>query len=208
MSRSAIVIGMAVLVVGCASGPRRVSEGWLQKRQHRPGWHLDLARREASHAERRAPGLKRLELRSPELRIGEASSARRPLSSHRQLQPEDQVRSASMVASEVVADVDVMSVVVERGAPYQEDLMPRKRWNRLAVPAFVVSLGAVALALFTTSTIAVIAALVVAMVLAGISIRQIRWREEGGKGFAMAALMIAVIAAIVTAMVTAVVGFV
>lgn len=86
--------------------------------------------------------------------------------------------------------------------------MPHKRWNRLAVPAFVVSLGAVALALFTTSTIAVIAALVVALVLAGISVRQIRWREERGKGFAIAALMIAVIAAIGTAMVTAVVGFV
>ena len=57
-------------------------------------------------------------------------------------------------------------------------------------------------------TIAVIAALVVALVLAGISVRQIRWREERGKGFAIAALMIAVIAAIVTAMVTAVVGFV
>ena len=101
-----------------------------------------------------------------------------------------------------------MSSVLQRLSADQEDLMPRKRWNRLAVPAFVVSLGAVALALFTTSTIAVIAALVVALVLAGISIRQIRWREEAGKGFAMAALMIAVIAAIATAMVTAVVGFV
>jgi hypothetical protein len=78
----------------------------------------------------------------------------------------------------------------------------------LAVPAFVVALGAVALALFTTSTIAVIAALVVAFVLSGISIKQIRWREERGKGFAVAALVIAVMASIATAIVTAVVGFV
>ena len=111
-------------------------------------------------------------------------------------------------ASDVAVDEIIVSPMLQPASTDQEDLMPRKRWNRLAVPAFVVSLGAVALALFTTSTIAVIAALVVALVLAGISIRQIRWREEGGKGFAIAALMIAVIAAIVTAMVTAVVGFV
>ncbi|MFN9325816.1 MAG: hypothetical protein ACK6A5_10565 [Flavobacteriales bacterium] len=88
------------------------------------------------------------------------------------------------------------------------DITPERRWNRLAVPAFVVALGAVALALFTTSTIAVIAALGVAFVLSGISIKQIRWREERGKGFAVAALVIAVMASIATAIVTAVVGFV
>ena len=113
-----------------------------------------------------------------------------------------------MLGSKPTADEQDMSYVLQRISADQEDLMPRKRWNRLAVPAFAVSLGALALALFTTSTIAVIAALVVAMVLAGISIRQVRWREEAGKGFAMAALMIAMVAAIATAMVTAVVGFV
>jgi hypothetical protein len=44
--------------------------------------------------------------------------------------------------------------------------------------------------------------------LSGISIKQIRWREERGKGFAVAALVIAVMASIATAIVTAVVGFV
>jgi len=71
-----------------------------------------------------------------------------------------------------------------------------------------VALGAVALALFTTSTIAVIAALIVAFVFSAISIKQIRWRDERGKGFAVAALVIAVMASIATAIVTAVVGFV
>ncbi len=90
----------------------------------------------------------------------------------------------------------------------QTDITPERRWNKWAVPAFVVALGAVALALFTTSTIAVIAALIVALVLSAISIKQIRWRDERGKGFAVAALVIAVMASIATAIVTAVVGFV
>jgi hypothetical protein len=150
----------------------------------------------------------RMELRSPQLSVANASVHRLPLSSRSRVQPEPAMGVEAAVASEVVPDEGAVSPVLQRASTDQEDLMPRKRWNRLAVPAFVVSLGAVALALFTTSTIAVIAALVVALVLAGISIHQIRWREEGGKGFAIAALMIAVIAAIVTAMVTAVVGFV
>lgn len=90
----------------------------------------------------------------------------------------------------------------------QTDITPERRWNKWAVPAFVVALGAVALALFTTSTIAVIAALIVAFVFSAISIKQIRWRDERGKGFAVAALVIAVMASIATAIVTAVVGFV
>lgn len=207
MMRSAMLMGLALLVVGCAGGPRRVSEGWLQKRQHRPGWHLDLDAR-SDLAVRRVTRLEHLDLRIPDLTMGKASCERHPLPSRMDPGSVIVMRASAASASRASAEVGAGDLLVRSVSTDQEDLMPRKRWNRLAVPAFVVSLGAVALALFTTSTIAVIAALVVAMVLAGISIRQIRWREEAGKGFAMAALMIAVIAAIVTAMVTAVVGFV
>lgn len=208
MSRWAMIMGVVLLFAGCASGPRRVSEGWLQKRQHRPGWHVDLGGRSSFDAERHRPRMVRMELRSPGLPLMNASAERHPLSSRVHVQPEPAMHAEAAPAPDVAVDVVVRSPVLQRASTDQEDLMPHKRWNRLAVPAFAVSLGAVALALFTTSTIAVIAALVVALVLAGISIRQIRWREERGKGFAIAALMIAVIAAIVTAMVTAVVGFV
>lgn len=84
--------------------------------------------------------------------------------------------------------------------PEQENLMPKKRWNRLAIPAFVAALGTVYLGLFTGSTYAVIAGLFVTLVLAGFSLRQIRHREEAGKGFAFAALMIGVIATLITAL--------
>ena len=203
-----MIMAAVLLLVGCASGPRRVSEGWLQKRQHRPGWHVDLGGRSSSSAERHGPRLVRMEMRSPDLSVADASVDRTPLSSLVRVHPELAMRAEATPASKGAADVVVVSQALQRSSSDQEDLMPRERWNRLAVPAFVVSLGAVALALFTTSTIAVIAALLVALVLAGISVRQIRWREERGKGFAIAALMIAVIAAIGTAMVTAVVGFV
>ena len=79
-----------------------------------------------------------------------------------------------------------------------ENLMPRKRWNALAVPAFVVGLGTVALG-FGSSIWLLIAGIVVTLVLAGLSMRGIRRREQAGKGFAFGAIMIGVIAALLTA---------
>ncbi len=77
--------------------------------------------------------------------------------------------------------------------------MPRKRWNRLAVPAFVAAAGTVYLGLSTTSAFVVIAAIVVTFTLAGIALKRIRTHEQAGKGFAFAALMIGVFAALLTA---------
>lgn len=82
----------------------------------------------------------------------------------------------------------------------QENLMPKKRWNRLAIPALLAALGTICLGLFTSSTYAVLGSIFVTLLLAGISLRRIRLHEEGGKGFAFAALMIGVIAAVVTAL--------
>ena len=76
----------------------------------------------------------------------------------------------------------------------------------MAVPAFVAALGTVYLGLFTSGAYAVIGALPVTLVLAGISLRTIRKKEQAGKGFAFAALMIGVIAALVTALTIAYYG--
>lgn len=107
--------------------------------------------------------------------------------------------SESPVCAEKTSTV-VSSAPVHAMPPEQENLMPKKRWNRLAVPAFVAALGTVYLGLFTGSTYAVIAGLFVTLMLAGFSLRQIRHREEAGKGFAFAALMIGVIATLITAL--------
>ena len=86
--------------------------------------------------------------------------------------------------------------------------MPKKRWNQLAIPAFILALFTIYLGLFTLGTTAVIVAAVITIVVAGISLRHIRKREQAGKGFALAALMIGLIAALVTAITIAVVGFI
>jgi lysylphosphatidylglycerol synthetase-like protein (DUF2156 family) len=90
----------------------------------------------------------------------------------------------------------------------QVDTMPKKRWNRLAIPAFVLALLTVFLALFTVSTTAVILVAAATIVLAGVSLKQIRREEQAGKGFALAALIIGLIAALITAISIIVVGFV
>lgn len=77
--------------------------------------------------------------------------------------------------------------------------MPKKKWNRLAVPAFVAAAGTAYLGLTTTNVFLVIAAIAITLALAGISLKRIRTREQSGKGFAFAALMIGVIAALLTA---------
>ena len=89
-----------------------------------------------------------------------------------------------------------------------ENVVPRKKWNRLAVPTLVSAVSIIALAIFTTSTTAVILAAITTLVLGGISLRQIRRREEAGKGFALVGLILGLIATLITAMAIAVVGFV
>lgn len=86
-----------------------------------------------------------------------------------------------------------------REEPAQENLMPKKRWNRLAVPAFIAAAGTVYLGLTTTSAFVVIAAILVTLTLAGISLKRIRTHRQSGKGFAFAALMIGLFAALLTA---------
>jgi len=101
----------------------------------------------------------------------------------------------------------VRSTIAERSrGAVPSDPVVKKPWNKLAIPAFFVSMVAVAIGFFTTSTITVIGVVVLAMVLSGLSLHQIRWREERGKGFALIALVLAVIAALVTAMIIAVSG--
>lgn len=87
-----------------------------------------------------------------------------------------------------------------RASPGQEEQYApeEKRWNRLAVPAFVAALGAVA-AGFGTNLWLLAGLVALTLVLAAWSIARIRRRDQAGKGFAMAALVIGVLAALLTA---------
>ena len=71
--------------------------------------------------------------------------------------------------------------------------MPKKKWNVLAVPVFVIALGAVALGFLTTSVPAVLITAVVAVVLGAIALRRIRSHDEAGKGFALIGFIIGLV---------------
>lgn len=84
--------------------------------------------------------------------------------------------------------------------------MPRKRWNALSVPAFVTALATVAAGLLTTATALVLGGVLLTLLLAGLSIRRIRVKDQAGKGFAIAALVVGVFAAVLTAITIAAYG--
>ena len=88
-----------------------------------------------------------------------------------------------------------------------ENLMPRKKLNAWAIPALALALGTVAMGFLGTNTLAVVAGIVLTLAFSGFSLARMRTREQGGKGFALAGLMIGVIASIFTAIAIAAYGF-
>lgn len=88
-----------------------------------------------------------------------------------------------------------------------ENLLPRKKLNAWSIPALVLALGTVAMGFLSTNTLAVVVGIVLTIAVSGFSLARMRTREQGGKGFALAGLMIGVIAAIFTAIAIAAYGF-
>ena len=187
--------------------------GLLQKRKHLPGWDISLFQKERSvptsiveyddiTADPVETVPKKQEASDPcasiDLNIA-AEFLERP-------KPEIEVEVVKSEAKPVVK-FEAISEHADNG-PEQEQEIPKKKWNKFAIPAFIAALATLYLGFFGTSTIAVIIALGVTFILSGISLRQIRSRDEAGKGFALAALMIGVIAAVATAIVTYAIGFI
>jgi len=82
-----------------------------------------------------------------------------------------------------------------------EQVTPTKEMNKLALPAFVLALLTIG-AGFTLQSVGAVAAMVIAtVVLAAVALKQIRTREQRGKGFALVALIIGLIAALFTTLV-------
>ena len=207
-----------VLLYGCASDRTVVHGGAFQKRKHRPGWHVDLGRRDDKSTARNVitprsrsvDQTTRLAIRRPATPV--TTSVRTPLSltftvpvAHTSAADLTRPQSSSTGRSESELGIAAPAQLDQNGP---EDLMPKKRWNQLAIPAFILALFTIYLGLFTLGTTAVIVAAVITIVVAGISLRHIRKREQAGKGFALAALIIGLIAALVTAITIAVVGFI
>jgi len=213
---------LVVLLSACASERSTVSDGPLQKRRFRPGWHWDLP---TLRNERQAPIERHARAEQEEGSdqgeavaqrvVGSSGNISDPLA-HEDLPAPATVHSAWRGGLREEVDVRVVVEIPQRvpaSTPVREqqgstDEAPKKRWNPWAIPALAVALGTVALGLLTTSTIGVLIGVVIAIVLAAIALKRGREEELAGKGFAIAAMIIAMLTVLATAAAIAVVGFV
>ena len=83
--------------------------------------------------------------------------------------------------------------------------MPKKKWNALAVPVFILGIGSIAMGILTTSTAAALVVAMTAVVFGAISLKHIRAKDQAGKGFALVGFILGVFALLFTAI--AVLGF-
>lgn len=85
--------------------------------------------------------------------------------------------------------------------------MPKKQWNKLAIPVFVLGLGSMAMGFLTTSTAAALGVALVAVVLGAIALKNIRAKDQAGKGFALIGFILGIFALLFTAITISVVGW-
>ena len=196
MRLNLFTILISMLLVACSSSHQSVHESRLQKRRHAGGWHLDL------HA-RRADAAPRIRLKELAPRTTPASSLlrideREPIACSKVDLAMSETPLPSAEKERAFVEVAAGPACTEQQEE-DENLMPRKKWNPVAVPAFVSALGSVALG-FGTNLWLLVGAIALTFILCAWSIARIRRKEQAGKGFAMAALIIGVLAALLTLM--------
>jgi hypothetical protein len=198
----AVLFLSVLLLTACTGARNTVQERRIQQRRHSNGWHIDLSARQ-----RPEPRMRIRALEPPvvgPLVDAESAEERNPIGA-----AEPSVATTVTAQVEGGAFVDAaphpksvdarMTARQDVRQEEDENIMPRKKWNALAVPAFASGLGTIALG-FGTNLWLLIGAIVLTLILAGWSIKRIRRREQAGKGFAMAALLIGVFAALLTIM--------
>ncbi len=217
VTRTLFRLFLVLLLTACSNDKAVVRNSPFQKRTLRPGWHVDLSlgreRKAVQVPQERSPTLApalldaRIEVPSGSTLVPLSAEATLP-----QRQETGQITPVSAELASISFPANATNApgvaVPDQLSQEQVDTMPKKRWNRLAIPAFVLALLTVFFALFTVSTTAVILVAAATIVLAGVSLKQIRREEQAGKGFALAALIIGLIAALITAISIIVVGFV
>lgn len=212
----ALRIALVVLLASsCAPERSIVSDGPLQKRRSRPGWHWDFpASRKEPHtrsgtSEEARPARAHITAPVPAPVTAEpvahvsdgAYPNGAPALPHTHGDPHKVVRPAE-VAPPAAATGTPRYTQATRQVPEQSDRTDppaKKRWNPWAAPALAVALGTVAIGLFTTSTIAVLFGVAVAIVLAAIALRRGRQEELSGKGMAIVAMIVCMLTVLATA---------
>ena len=212
-ARSYILLGMILVIIGC--GQRHsttVGEGFFQKRKLQSGWHIDLGLRnsrmtqpeERSRKEHR--GL--AEQIAPEEQGSYKGRSEETIAVADVSEPLAQVGHVTYTSPRAVQKVDLQAVAEPENRDRDtSNIMPRKRFNVLATPALLFAAAGITFAFTTNSTLLVAGTLVVGLVLAAISLRRIRSKEQSGKGFALTALILGVLAALITTMVIIRTGF-
>ena len=189
-------------LAGCAGPRTTVGDGFLQKRQHLSGWHLDMGKRDHGRSEPVRSKVERMHIRDVE--PGSSARLKRPVPSSGTVSStqdgtlastsnsiSDAIGSSKMHPSNLPLDRSEIPTLVD-------DEQPERRWNPWAIPAFAVALGTVAYAILGTSELIVVAAVILTIVLAAIAVRRGRMNEWSGKGFAVSALIIGCLSALIT----------
>lgn len=190
----------------CSQGPAVIGKGPLQARKYRPGWHLDLRSSAQRHPRTIVP--RPLEARLP---TPQEPKPGRPLAGpgpEPRLDPPrpPKPRERLAIAPEPPRTKDpAIRSIAPQDEP--ENLMPRKRWNWMGVVAFLMAGGTMLLGFSALGTTAVLLAAGLTALVAGLTLRRIRKREQAGKGFALVALLVAFIALVITGVSIAVLGF-
>jgi hypothetical protein len=208
-----VVMACVLLLAACGQNRRTtVGSGFLQKRTFRPGWHLDLA-----HGERQPHGTKTSRPKGLTANPGTEVTAAREHVPQPVLDLDPSRPSTDLVAAlETPPAAESLHLAPERIRERShnavadrdpENIMPRKRLDGWAIPAFLLVLAGIASAFLTNSGLLVAVLLVLGIVLAAISLRRMRSDERSGKGFALFALVAGTMAALITAMVIVRSGF-
>ncbi|MEX1132875.1 MAG: DUF4190 domain-containing protein [Flavobacteriales bacterium] len=214
-ARSLLVLFLLGLFASC--GHQRnavVGEGPFQKRKYLPGWHVDLGKRSSvqssEHPSRtRVPipkaeeesGTRSYAAETEHPRSGEVYNRSEPIADIAATNPPEPAQWG------IAQENDLRSAAPAPGDRDPDNIMPRKRFNVLAIPALLFVLAGILLAFITNSGWLVAGSLVIGLVLAAISLRRIRSREQSGKGFALIAMILGVMAALITTMVIIRTGF-
>lgn len=206
------LLGLALLA-GCAQQNNAVvGKGLVQKRKYQPGWHVDLFQRSRPlavlHTERRrsAPAVE-----LPEQLADLTNSTMVSLEQEQDIYVFGP--SASLDAMHHGAALRPSATFLSAArstpatTPAQENLIPRKRLQPLAIPSMLFVGAGITMAFVTNSGLLVAGALVIGLVLAAVSLRRIRSHERSGKGFAIIALVLGTMAALITTMVIIRSGF-
>lgn len=216
MFTARFIVALVLLGLFASCGQQRsavVGEGMFQKRKYSSGWHVDMGKRPAARHDEHREGVVRT---PPDPRV-----AAQPLEAHIAIAPSPPPAEEQAVFQEPVADLvgDILLAAPRYTSSVQWDtepaprdrdpdnIMPRKRFNVLAIPALLFVLAGIAMAFLTNSGWLVSGTLVIGLVLAAISLRRIRSQEQSGKAFALIAMIMGVMAALITAMVIIRTGF-